>query len=503
MSKGKLFAVCVLWLMIAAALAVTYRYLVYPRQRDQRLSETSSESHYQHTVTIALDSFSGYAILRSQEFKEQLSQKRIRLELVDDGANYSQRIKALDRGRVDMAAFTVDALIKVSASLDTPPATILAVIDESRGADAIVAYKQVVPEEDRLDTLNRADMRFVVTPDSPSETLARAVISSFGLDNLPPNPFVAADDAEDVFHIYRSAKPDEPRVYVLWEPHVAKILANPNTHIISDTSKFRGFIVDVLVAGRDFLVKNEELAQEVVGAYFRAAHHYRQDMPSLVYEDAKLTGIALSPDQAQRTVNGIRWKNTQENFAHFGLRPNGNVPLLEDTISKITRVLTDTGAIERDPTEGDPGLLYYDKILADLKNANFHPGLSEEQIREETVQLVPLTDREWDALVPIGTLSVPELVFARGRDVLTGSSRVTLDELAKQLESFPFAYVLVKGNASTQGDLEANAALAQKRAQAAEAYLVGVGVDPQRIRAVGGEPSGRTSVSFVLGQPAY
>ena len=26
--------------MIAAALAVTYRYLVYPRQRDQRLSET-------------------------------------------------------------------------------------------------------------------------------------------------------------------------------------------------------------------------------------------------------------------------------------------------------------------------------------------------------------------------------------------------------------------------------------------------------------------------------
>lgn len=503
MSKGKLFAVSMLWLMIVAVLAVSYRYLIYPQQRDRKLSGTGSESHYQHAVSFALDSFSGYAVIRSPEFRELLGQKRIRLDLVDDGANYAERIRALDRGKVDMATFTVDALIKVSASMKVPPATILAVIDESRGADAIVAYKQVVPEKDRLDSLNRADMRFVVTPDSPSETLARAVISSFGLDNLPAEPFIHAKDAEDVFHIYRASDPDEPKVYVLWEPHVSKILTNPNTHIVSDTSKFRGYIVDVMVVSRDFLLKNEEVVRDVIGCYFRAVHRYRNEMPELVFEDAKLTGTALSREQAQASVDGIRWKNTQENFAHFDLRSAPSLPLLEDTIAKITRVLVDTGAISRDPTDGDPGKLFYDKIMNELKSSNFHPGLSEEQIRDESVRLEPLSEAEWTALVPLGTLSVPDLVFARGRDQLTGSSQVTLDELAKQLESFPFAYVLVKGNASTQGDLAANAELAKRRADAAEAYLIQAGVDPNRIRAVGGEPSGRTSVSFVLGQPAY
>ena len=53
------------------------------------------------------------------------------------------------------------------------------------------------------------------------------------------------------------------------------------------------------------------------------------------------------------------------------------------------------------------------------------------------------------------------------------------------------------------GDLAANKLLAEQRAAAAKAYLVEAGVDPNRIRAVGGEPSGRTSVSFVLGQPPY
>lgn len=503
MSKGKLFAVSILWLLIVAVLAVSYRYLIYPKQRDRKIRGTSSSSHYQHSVHFALDSFSGYAVLRSPEFKNLLSQKRIRLDLIDDGANYVNRMKALERGKVDMAAFTVDALIKVGASFDVLPATILAVIDESRGADAIVAYKQVVPERDRLDALNRADMRFVLTPDSPSETLARAVISSFALDNLPNDPFIPAKDAEDVFHIYRSSGPDEPKVYVLWEPHVSKILANPNTHVISDTSKFRGYIVDVIVASRDFLLKNEEVAEEVMGCYFRAVHHYRDEMMQLVYEDAKLTGTALSQDQAQASVDGIRWKNTQENFAHFGLRPSGSLPLLEDTIAKITRVLLDTGGIAEDPLDGDAGMLFYDKILRHLQSSNFHPGLTEEQVRDDSVKLEPLTEDEWERLVPLGTLSVPELVFARGQDRLTGSSQVTLDELAKQLESFPFAYVLVKGNASTQGDLEANAELARRRAKTAEGYLIDAGVDPNRIRAVGGEPSGRTSVSFVLGQPPY
>ncbi len=118
MSKGKLLAACVVWLLIAVVLAVAYKLIVTRRDRDYQAevySSTSSSSQYQHNVTLALDSFSGYAILRSPEFKTLLGQKRIRASLLDDGANYSQRIEALRRGDTDLAVFTIDALLKVCA----------------------------------------------------------------------------------------------------------------------------------------------------------------------------------------------------------------------------------------------------------------------------------------------------------------------------------------------------------------------------------------------------
>ena len=62
------------------------------------------------------------------------------------------------------------------------------------------------------------------------------------------------------------------------------------------------------------------------------------------------------------------------------------------------------------------------------------------------------------------------------------------------------ALALWRGNASRQGDLEANTRLASQRAKAVESYLVSHGVDKDRIRAIGVEPSGeRTMVETANG----
>ena len=192
------------------------------------IDDSSSDSRYSHTVNLALDSFSGYAVLRSDTFADELRAKRIKLNLIDDGADYPARIEALQRGDVQMATFTIDALIQVCADLKELPATIVAIIDETRGADAMVAYKKAVPN---VDALNRADTRFVLTPASPSETLARVVMTHFNLKNLSADPFVAGKDAEDVYRTYRKSQPDTKQVFVLWEPYVSKVLENP-THTL-------------------------------------------------------------------------------------------------------------------------------------------------------------------------------------------------------------------------------------------------------------------------------
>ncbi|HEY6562923.1 MAG TPA: hypothetical protein VIY86_00375, partial [Pirellulaceae bacterium] len=199
MTKGKWLAVSVVWLLIVAALAVSYRAIVAPRRERDTIAGTGSASHYRSTLDFAVDSFSGYALLRTPEFKEALAQKRIRLTLKDDQADYAARLAALRSGEVQMGVFTVDALLHASAHLGEMPATIVAVIDETRGADAIVAYKEAVPN---VDALNREPVRFVLTGNSPSETLARVVMSHFQLADLPADPFIAVGSVEEVYERY-------------------------------------------------------------------------------------------------------------------------------------------------------------------------------------------------------------------------------------------------------------------------------------------------------------
>src|SRR5690606_25294602 len=113
------------------------------------------------------------------------------------------------------------------------------------------------------------DTKLVLTANSPSETLARVLISNFGLRNLDQNSFVKLKDAQEVYKKYRESKPADKLAFVLWEPYVSKTLENPNVHVLVDSSKFRGYIVDSIVANRDFLAKNKELSKRFLKAYFR------------------------------------------------------------------------------------------------------------------------------------------------------------------------------------------------------------------------------------------
>jgi hypothetical protein len=514
-TKGKLLAICIVWLIIFAAGVLVWRTLFVPWRnaaRDRRAEEAaaqdeaeraqrrkigSSPSRYRFTLDFYLDAFSGYALLRSPEFSNTLGTKGIRLNLHDDQADYVGRLRALKAGDAHMAVFTVDALVKASAEVGDLPATIVAIVDETVGADAMVAYKSTLPN---VDALNRTDVRFVLTPNSPSETLARVVLSRFNLENIGPDPFVLTDSAEEVVRRYETGKASDPVAYVLWEPFVSKVLKNEATHVIVDSSRFPSTIVDVIVASDDLISKNPDLAKDVVECYLRTVYTYREraELIALVMQDARNEGAPLTEEEAENIVDGIWWKNTQENLAHLGFLPGKRLQHLEDMIANITDVLVSTGGIPQDPTSGNPSYLYYAKVLEELRE--FHPGVEPEDIRE--IQLPPLSDADWERLSPVGTARVPPLVFARGTDRLTEHSRALLDELAGKLTTTRY-YVLIRGNASRRGDLEQNKILAAKRARAAEAYLIDQGVQAHRIRAVGAEPSGSTSVSFMLGQLPY
>jgi flagellar motor protein MotB len=509
-SKGKILLMGLMWLGLLGVAMAGYTFWWAPKKEQEKkdqqvadhqatISKTGSQSQYTSTVNFAGDAFSGYAPVRSQTFRDECGKFGVRVEYKDDGANYAQRLKDIAEGRVDMAVFTYDALIKCSADLSDFPATIVGLIDESKGADAVVAAGRKYPN---LDAMNNPQTRIVCVGNSPSETLARVIMAHFNLDKMDRQPFEFVDDAEKVYKLYQQAKPDDNRVFALWEPYVSKVTDNPDYHVLVDSSKFRGYVADVIVARRGFLVKNEAVVEAVVKAYLTTVFANRNGMADMVMADAAASGSPLKKEQAERLVKTIWWKNTQETFGHFGITRGTGLQSMEDMGRNITDVLVSTGAIPRDPTGGKPNMWYYDGIMRRLFDSSWHPGFGGEAVREEK-KLLALTDQEWARLKPVGTLQVPRLVFARGTDKMTGASETTLVDLVEKLKTWPQYYLTVRGNAASDGDLEANLRLATARAKAATEWLVEHGVDRNRIRAESAKPNGSTTVAFILGEQPY
>ncbi len=519
-NSSKWIGILVMWcVLLAFGLAVIFKYVFKPHQ-DKKLEQmTSAVSQYEHEVTVNLDSFSGYSILRSDVFKEELKAAKIRVAFQDDGADYHNRIRALEEGACQFAVFTVDSLITSSVELGSWPGTIVLAIDESHGADAVIAYKASMPN---LNSLDDPDARVVLTPNSPSEFMARIIKAHFSLKDLSKKYIVPADGSSDVYERFKDAAPSVKQAFIMWEPEVSKALEVPGAHVLLDSSKIKGHIFDVLVVQREFLADFPSTAQKVIEAYLRAAYAYRQSMTELVLKDAKATGSRLTQAQAEKIVRGIRWKNSIENYAHFGLLEKDatkGLDHIEDIIQKITDVLVNTGALDSDPFSGSYHKLFYDKLLSNLKHENFHPGrkvnllagdmgLSNDEVIRGTKALAPLTDQEWEQLVPVGRMKINPVSFGRGKSSVGIQSQRDLKKLSEKIKSWPSYYLLVVGHARKEGDPQLNRQLAKERAEVVKMFLIDdCGINANRVRAKAAKVFNRggsgQSVSFVVGQMPY
>lgn len=519
-AKGCLLA-AVVWCVILVLLAVAYKFLIHPHFSGKLKQETSSASQYRQEIVVAADSFSGYAILRSDLVKQELKAKQIKLTIRDDKADYDARLQALKSGQAQLAVFTIDTLIMAGAKAGEFPGSIVLVIDETKGGDAIVAPPGALTS---LQSLNDPEARLVLTPHSPSEFLARVVIAHFNLPNLPAKWALEENGAAEVYKKFRAAGPTEKKAFVLWEPYVSKALQKQGAQVLLDSSKLKGYIVDVLVAEREFLRDHPDLVRAVVEAHCRAAFVYAQQpdgLVKLVMDDARANGSeTLDETQARQVVRGIEWKNTLENYTHFGLNggAGSGVTHLEDSIGNIIDVLLKTKALAKDPLAGQPNTLFYAQVLAGMKAGGFHPGKNlnlladtgtvadVEKVRTEK-QLAPLTPEQWASLRPVGQLRLEPVVFRRGSSAISEQSERDLQDLVRRLQSYPQFYLRVIGQARADGDPEANRQLAQARAEAVAQALGAQGLGAARYRteaAPSNVAAGEAqAVSFVVGQLPY
>ena len=187
-------------------------------------------------------------------------------------------------------------------------------------------------------------------------------------------------------------------------------------------------------------------------------------------------------------------------------------------IENIMSVLLKTKSVSSDPLNGQYNTLYYDQVLSQLKTSQFHPGQDLNLIQGLQTQAEspsntgdmntrPLTENQWNNLMPVGELQVDAIGFVRGSSNISRSSEREIVSLVKRLKSFPNFYLKVIGQTRAEGNADANRQLATARAEAVAGLLKQNGLPDWRLKTDAAPSANQNgqfqSVIFHVGQQPY
>jgi outer membrane protein OmpA-like peptidoglycan-associated protein len=462
----------------AAIAAVKYAWPIW-QERSQRA--TSDARDTKARIAIGVDNWIGYFPLCSDEMKKRMRGAGYVLVCEDDKADYASRMQRLKDGKLQFAVATVDAYLLNGAPKGFP-GTIVAVIDESKGGDAIVAWRDRAPN---LDALKRMpSLKVAFTPASPSEHLLRAVAVHFDVPALRQKGAwrVEANGSPDALKKLQARQAD---VAVLWEPDVARALTNPAIVKLLGTEDTRRLIVDVLLVGRGFSAENPAAVTALLTTYFRVLKDYRENPQRL--EQAVAAETRLPADFVKRLLGGVAWASLSDNFQTWMGTLAGADALL-DAIQATARILVDAGEFRTSPLpDQDPY-----RII----NRNFVAAAYVREIGgKEVAQAGPaslerrfpqLSEAGWAALKEVGTLKAVPVVFQSGTSELAYEGKLELDRAVETLAHYPNFRVLIKGHTGVRGDPAENKRLSEERAESVARYLnVTYNIDRNRLQVIG------------------
>jgi outer membrane protein OmpA-like peptidoglycan-associated protein len=108
--------------------------------------------------------------------------------------------------------------------------------------------------------------------------------------------------------------------------------------------------------------------------------------------------------------------------------------------------------------------------------------LASQQISSLTRQLENLQLRETESGVVV---TLGDVLFASGQAELVEGGRASLEEVVDLLQTEPDKQIRVEGHTDSLGDAAANMLLSEQRALSVRESLIALGVNPERISAVG------------------
>lgn len=460
-------------------------YFLRPYFSERHAQSTSDASQAGERLVVGIDSWIGYVPLCGKEMRRRMHESGYLMQCRDDKADYPARMKQLRSGEIQFAVATVDAFL-LNGPKEQFPGTIVMVIDESKGGDAIVARRDKLASIE--DLKSRSGYRIAYTPNSPSEHLLKAVSSHFDVPALRQRdgawrvPVSGSEEA--LTQLLR----DKVDAAVVWEPDVAKATAQSGIAKILGTEDTQKLIVDVLLVNRDFSQRSPQATSQLIATYFRTLKYYR-DNPDALTDEIRVA-TKLTRAQAETAVKGVRWASLTDNAKDWFGVGGGNEGLV-DTLEETAKILVDHRDFQSNPLpQRDPYRLLYRKFVEDLFTKGMDstgfttPASGEASTASRS--FAALSAEQWARLSEVGTLRIRPITFASGTDELSMEGKAEIDAAAVNLSRYPNFRIVVKGHTAIRGDRTANKALSQDRAEAVKRYLaITHAADANRIHAIG------------------
>jgi OmpA-OmpF porin, OOP family len=428
-------------------------------------------------LTLLGDTFSGYSTFRSAALNDALKESGLSLRYEDE-FDQAKRAERLNQGKADLVVTTLDQFLK-----QKPQGKIVALIDRTVGADAVVLNTKKYPQLKSLLDLSQLvaqtrsqgqQLGIAFAGDTPSEYLALVLDTKFDAFNLSDLQVTKVADASEAWNLLKDPN-QNTAIGVIWEPYVSQARQQGYTVVLSSKDA-PGAIVDVVVASDRLIQAQPQVISEFLESYYRRIDSNVRDSSQLqtqIAQDGK-----LSPSDAAAVLQGIEFFTAAEAKSWL---TNGT---LERRIGSTAAVLVLAGRLNEVPAE--PKELFTDQFiskaasntqtLVDLVRAD-NPELAD-RLAGKTKAIAPTTRKLTTAQIKqapdIGNLQVRgQVSFGVGSAQLTGQSEQTLSQLAQEIAEFNTESVAVRviGHTSRTGSASLNQALSQQRSQVVVDFL--------------------------------
>jgi outer membrane protein OmpA-like peptidoglycan-associated protein len=471
-------------IILAAASFFGWTKLVRPaldeKQRaakEEALGKSTSVKKYGTMLRVAADPWSGYSTFRNEpRLASALAKDDIGIEYIDDEKLYDQnaRMAALASGQIDIELTTVDAFLRHGAKHKDQnglyPGVILWNIDESNGGDAIFLSKDRKSFDDVRDT-----DKVCFAAGTPSEHLWDFASLSFTRlgDNLQQDNGVVAKDC------WEKLTAGKVQVAVLWQPFTAIAEKAGYPKVFATGGQADDVIVDILVANREVVVKQQAALAKLASAYFKTIGSYVKDpaaQASFITADCG-ADCAGDPTLGAAVISGIDFLSYDENACIWWGLCNTPAKMI-DRVKKTGRLLTAKGKLNAADVP-DPASILNDSFLRGLKaEMQAASDLAAEVVGDKTKIVAPVIAAQEKIYsyaanttkslpgTDVGTLNLPNVYFAEGKSDLDQNGNSVVDGIGDKLRSFPALCVRVYGHTNSTGNPGANRALSTSRAEA-------------------------------------